>query len=501
MNDRSAPAGRQRRRQSETDLPDIERLDALEAAAGALHPGPGERADMLAAVAAQAEAFLDRLDSMPAYVSPERGELAALDEPFGEEPGELADALELYAGAVQEPGLHEVVGRFFGFIPGSGVYPAALGDYLAAVTNPYAGVSFAAPGAVRMERALLRWIADFVGYPDTAAGDLTSGGSVAILSAIVTAREAHSVRARDVEKTVVYLTDQTHHCVTKALRIAGLDECVQRRLPLTARYRMDVDALAARVESDRRQGLRPWLIVASAGTTDTGAVDPLEAIAEVAAENGLWLHVDGAYGGAFALTEEGREILGGIEKADSVALDPHKGLFLPFGTGVLLVRDGEKLRDAYAYGASYMQDAGAIGDMRDLSPASASPELTRHFRALRLWLPLKTAGIAAFRAALTEKLLLARYFHVRLGEMEDFEVGPPPDLSIVPFRYLPRNGPADELNRRLVEAIRDDGRIFLSSTQLDGAYTPRMAILNVRTHRRDVDLAIDVIGELTAGLE
>ncbi|WP_405237086.1 pyridoxal phosphate-dependent decarboxylase family protein [Lentisalinibacter orientalis] len=480
---------------------DEQRLRELESASRTLHPSAEQRGDLLASVNERAEAFLERLDTMPAYTPPDPADLGVLDEPFGDEPAPIDRVLAAYARGVERPGVNETVGRFFGFIPGSGLYAAALGDYLAAVTNPYAGVTYASPGAVRLERRLLRWVADFIGYPESAAGDLTSGGSIAILSAIVTAREACGVRARDVERTVVYLTAQTHHCVDKALAIAGVGECVQRRIPLDARYRMDVAALEAQIAQDHADGLRPWLVVASAGTTDTGAVDPLPAIADVAEREGLWLHVDGAYGAAFALTADGKARLAGMERADSLVLDPHKGLFLPFGTGLVLVRDGRKLRDAYTFTASYMQDTGGFGEAMELSPAAASPELSRHFRALRLWLPLKLAGVDAFRAALEEKLLLARYFHARMTELPGFEVGPEPDLSIVVFRYVPEEGDADAFNRRLAERIQADGRIYLSTTRLGGHNVLRLAILNVRSHRREVDLAVKVIRETAAALD
>ena len=321
-----------------------------------------------------------------------------------------------------------------------------------------------------------------------------------MLSAIVTARHSAGIRSRDVERTVVYVTAQTHHCVDKALRIAGLDETVRRHIGLDECYRMDAELLTERIRGDRRAGLQPWLVLASAGTTDTGAVDPLAAIADIAEREGLWMHVDAAYGGAFALTEPGRDRLRGIERADSLVIDPHKGLFLPFGTGVVLVRDGAKLAAAHRFTANYMQDTGSREAARDLSPAAASPELSRHFRALRLWLPLKLAGVAAFRAALEEKLLLARYFRERIRELDGVEVGPEPDLSIVTFRYLPEAGDADEFNRRLAERIQADGRIYLSTTRLDSRYVLRMAILNVRTHRREVDLAVEVIRETAAAI-
>ena len=248
-------------------------------------------------------------------------------------------------------------------------------------------------------------------------------------------------------------------------------------------------------------GLNPWLIAATAGTTDAGAVDPLAEIADVASRHELWLHVDGAYGAAFVLTERGKHILRGIESSDSMVMDPHKGLFLPFGSGVVLVREGRHLLDAHYYDASYLQDKDVLASAEDVSPADLSPELTRPARALRLWFPLKLAGVAPFRAALEEKLLLARYFHEKMLLEDGFEVGPPPDLSIVTFRYLPRSGDPDAFNRRLIDAVQRDGRVFISSTRIDGRFTLRLAVLNLRTHLATIDLAIDILREKARQLE
>ena len=262
------------------------------------------------------------------------------------------------------------------------------------------------------------------------------------------------------------------------------------------RYRMRPDALAAAIASDRAAGLRPWLLVAAAGTTDTGAVDPLAALADVAQDAGLWFHVDAAYGGFFLLTEHGKAALAGIERSDSVVLDPHKSLFLPYGAGMLVVRDARPLLATNFYTGSYMQDAlreaGAV-----YSPADLSPELTKHFRALRMWLPLVLAGVAPFRAALDEKLLLARYAQ---GELErlGFEVGPEPELSIVTCRWAPPGVPLEEANRmnqRIVDGVRRDGRVFLTSTLLDGRFTLRLAILHFRTHLRAIDRTLAVLRE------
>lgn len=441
---------------------------------------------------AYTERFLESLNELPAYRSGFGDPAGALTQPFAEEPADIEQVLAILESEVDSPGINPASPGSFGYIPGGGLYPAALGDFLADVTNRYSGVFFAAPGAVRLEMQLVAWLAGLVGYPaTTAGGDLTSGGSIANLSAIVTARDAHEVRTADLPHRVVYLSEQSHHSLGKALRIAGLAECVHRIIEVDDRWRMDADALAARVAADRRAGLLPWFVVATAGTTNVGAVDPLGTIAQIAAAEGLWLHVDAAYGGAFLLCEEGRQMLAGIEQSDSAAIDPHKGLFLPFGSGALVVRDRERLANANRYHANYMQDA--FRPDVELSPADLSPELSRPFRGLRLWLPLKLFGLAPFRAALEEKLLLARYFHSRLAGLPGWEVGPEPDLSVVTYRYLPERGDADEFNRRLVAAVQNDGRVFISSTQLNGRFTLRLAVLNVRTHLAEVELALELL--------
>ena len=477
------------------------RIKQLELEAGPLDPGAEERVLLRDKVVAYAESFLEGIDGRPAFVMPEGEDSALYDSPISEGPADPDEALDLLDCGVNRSGVNVGSAGHLAYIPGSNLYASALADYLAAVTNRYAGLYFASPGAVRMERVLMRWMADLLGYPTASAGDLTSGGSIANLVGIVTAREAHSLRARNFDKAVVYLSEQSHHAIDKALRIAGLGESIKRFVPLDGRHRMRLEALETAVEGDAKAGLRPWLVAATAGTTDSGAVDPLVELADVARSHGLWLHVDGAYGAPFALTEQGKQILRGIERSDSVVLDPHKGLFLPFGSGAVLVREGSHLLDAHHYNASYLQDKDALASGDEVSPADLSPELTRPFRALRLWLPLKLAGVAPFRAALEEKLLLARHFHERMRLEDGFEVGPTPDLSIVTFRYLPRQGDPDAFNRRLIGAVQRDGRVFLSSTKIDGKFTLRIAILSLRTHLEAIELAIEMLREKAKQLE
>ena len=388
---------------------------------------------------------------------------------------------------IERPGIATTSPRFMGYIPGGGLFHSALGDMLAAASNKYSGFAPAAPGAVRIENACTAWLASVIGYPETSSGTLTSGGSLANLTAIVAARDARDADGGG----AVYLTRFAHHCVDKALHIAGRGAAPRRVIATDSSYRMSPDALEQALEEDRRNGVRPWLVVASAGTVDTGAVDPLPVIAEHCRRHAAWFHVDGAYGGLFALCDEGRARLQGIDQADSVALDPHKTLFLPYGTGAVLVRDGTKLSAAFSASADYIRPFSEtdVGP----SPADLSPELTRHFRAMRLWLPLQIAGVGAFRAAQAEKLALARYFHARLAEIDGFDAGPEPQLSVVAFRYLPKSGDIDQFNERLIRHIQEEGRVMLSGTRIDGSFFLRCAILCFRTHLEHVEEAIAAV--------
>lgn len=475
----------------------LNRIKELEKVARTLESEPAERSEMLGLANLQAEVFLDKLSEGKTY-NANSGRNDMLNVPFSEKPGEFAQLLRTFHNAVDDQGINAASGGHMGYIPGGGIYPAALGDFLADVGNYYAGVMFASPGAVKIEQLLIRWMADLVGFPDSAGGDLTSGGSIANLTAIVTAREMMGVRARDVENSCIYLTEGTHHCVDKALRAAGLSECPKRVVPMDAGFRMEIAALQAMIEQDKADGFRPWLVVASAGTTDTGAVDPIKPMADLAEEHGLWLHVDAAYGGFFLLTEEGRQVLGGIDRAHSIVLDPHKGMFLPYGSGALLVRDVNWLAQSQAYNAGYMQDARAAEGV--YSPADLSLELTRPFRGLRFWLPLKLYGIAAFRAALTEKICLARYFYEQLAQLPDWELGPYPELSVVTFRYLAHGYDADTFNENLLKAVLDDGKVFISSTRINGKFVIRLAVLHFRTHLLHVDYLLDFLKQKSTEL-
>lgn len=470
-----------------------ERIRRLEEIASRLEPSGEERSRLLRQVSGYADDFIDRIYEIPAYVTtPDKGK-GIEDSPITENGTDVSALISLLSHNVDRPGLNPASGGHLGYIPGGGIYHSALGDYLAAIFNRFAGLYFASPGAVRMEHMMLRWMAGIAGYPDSSGGNLTSGGSIANLIGIVAARDSHGLKAKDFHRSVIYLTSQVHHSVDKAIRIAGLKESVIRFVRMDERFRMDVRSLEEQIKKDKNSGLNPFLVIASAGTTDTGSVDPLAEIAGVSERNGLWLHVDGAYGAFFVLCEEGKKILRGMEMSDSLVMDPHKGLFLPYGTGAVLVKDRQKLFDSFWYQANYMQDALRAQDQ--LSPADISPELTKHFRGLRLWLPLKLLGLAPFRAALEEKLLLARYFHEEVRKIDGIEVGNYPDLSVVTYRYLPKRGDANKFNELLVKSVQEDGRVFISSTMLEGKFTLRLAVLSFRSHIGTIDLTLEILRE------
>ena len=480
----------------------LEKLEGLENLSRQLDPDENDRRELLQLAQEYSEHFLRNLPETGTYKK-DSGRSGFGAPLFAEEPDDLPGILNQFRQEVDTTGITPASGGQMGYIPGGGLYPSALGDFLADLSNRYSGVAFAGPGAAAMELALVEWMCRLVGYPESAAGDLTSGGSIATLSALVTARDAGGIDHSHITSSCLYLTEQAHHCIHKALHFSGLSAINIRMVPMDTRYRMNVDALKEFIAHDLESGLRPWLVVASAGTTDTGAIDPIKKISKVAQQNGLWLHVDAAYGGFFLLSDSGRKRLEGIEAADSIVLDPHKGLSLPYGSGAVLIRNREFLLRTNAYDANYMQDAKPAQPTDDapLSPADLSIELTRPFRGPRMWLPLRLFGLKPFRASLEEKLLLARYFYRELSTMNGFETGPFPDLSIVTYRYVPRRGDANAFNRRLLEAILDDGRIFLSSTTIDGNFILRLAVLNFRTHRQHIDYLLELLQRKTSELE
>lgn len=471
-----------------------------------LEPDADELLELVDTFARFAVDHLQRMPQMPAQGLPVEDARAlaqqvrvAIDE--APRPGGMPEILERLGRAFEASILTAGPG-YLGYVPGGGLPAAAVADMVADLLNRYTGLEFGSPVLVRLEADVLEWLAAAFGYDERARGLLLSGSSIANLCGVVTARTERLGEQADLRQAVVYTSSQAHHSVGKAIRMAGLPSSSLRELAVDERLRILPGDLVQQLEADRARGLRPFLLVSTAGTTNTGAIDPLPALASVCEREGLWHHVDAAYGGGFVLCDEGRARLAGIDRADSIAFDPHKGMFLPYGTGCLLARDGQTLRRAHAGEGAYLKDHASTADATP-SPADHGPELSRPFRGLRLWLPLMLYGAAAFRDTVAEKLVLAERFHRGMVALQEggapIELADAPQLTVVPFRLRREpDEPAhahDSRNAAWLRAINERGRVFLSSTTLptaDGpALTLRACILSFRTHADRVDQALE----------
>jgi aromatic-L-amino-acid decarboxylase len=438
---------------------------------------------------------IETLPSQPMHGSAGGRKLArALREPLPEGGVAFERLLRLLFGRVIPTSFNTASPGYLAYIPGGGLFHSAVADLIADATNRYVGVFQAAPGLVALEANVVRWFASIIGLPEGSGGILTTGGSLANFTAVVTARRERL--PADFLRGVLYTSEEAHHSVQKAAMLAGFPPERVRKIPSDARFRLDLSALREAIASDRAADLTPFLLVGSAGTTATGAVDALTELADIAEQERLWFHVDAAYGGFFALTERGRVVLRGIERADSVTLDPHKSLFLPYGTGCLLVRDVEALRRAHSVSASYlptMQTEPGLFDYCELSP-----ELSRDARGLRVWLPLKMHGAAVFRAELDEKLDLARAAAEALRLIAEIEISAEPELSLFAFRWCPPgldDEAVDALNRRLIAAVNARQRVLLTGAVVHERFVVRICVLSFRTHREHIDMCLSDIAQ------
>jgi aromatic-L-amino-acid decarboxylase len=437
--------------------------------------------------------FIESLPRQPACDVEGAVELArTLVEPMPQTGTPLEELLDFVFRDLAPRSFNAAGPGYLAFIPGGGIFHAAVADLVSNAINRYVGVFLGAPGLVQLESNVVRWFAEIVGYPAAARGILTTGGSLANFTAIVTAR-----RSRLPENFLggtLSASDQVHHSVVKAALLAGFPEANVRLIPSDERFRIRPDLLRARIAEDRGRSLQPFLVVGSAGTTNTGAVDDLEALAALCAAEKLWFHVDAAYGGFLMLTTRGRERMRGLARADSITLDPHKVLFLPYGNGSLLVRDGAALRRAHTTRAHYMPEMQDDPDLVDF--CEYSPELSRGWRGLRVWLPLKMHGIEPFRRNLDEKLDLTSWAAGELRAIPGIEIVAEPQLTVVAFRYsAPGLGDSElnALNRALLDRINARKRVFLTGTLLGERFVIRICVLSFRTHRDRVEAALEDI--------
>ena len=453
---------------------------------------------MTDAVAARCIAHISSLPQQPICGDVDAAELCrALREPAPEHGSALDPLLDLVFDTCIPRSFNAPAPGYLAYVPGGGTFPAALAGFIADTTNRFTGVWQAAPALVQLEANALDWLRDWMGFPETTRGLFTTGGSMATFNAVLCARERKL--GVDIRRGVLYTSDQAHHCVIKSAKMAGIMPDRVHAVTCDAHYRMPVDALHQAIREDRARGLTPFAVVSSAGTTNTGAVDPLEAIADLCAAEGLWHHVDGAYGAFFALCPETRATLRGLSRADSLTLDPHKGMFLPYGTGALLVRDGAALRAAHEATADYLPAMPHPEDFYD--PSQHGPDLSRGFPGLRVWLTVKLYGAAAFREALTEKRALAVSAAARIGALPGIIMDAPPELSLFAFHVSwPGATLAEEdaATRALMDRTSARGRVMTTGAVTRGRYVGRVCVLSFRTHEPEIDALLQ---DLTAALD
>ena len=394
-----------------------------------------------------------------------------------------------------------VSARFFGWVNSPPAPLGVLGELLAAgLDSSVAGGDHA---ATYIEHAVLSWLKALINYPASSGGLLVSGGSMANLNGLAVMRhcKAHGdIRAQGFNgqstPMVVYTSMQGHSCIEKAIEVLGFGHDYLRKIPVNAAYQMDIAQLRAQIEADRAAGLRPVCVVASAGTVNTGAIDPLDTLADLCAEFDLWFHIDGSYGGVAAIARP--ELYKGMERADSLAIDAHKWLYIPVECGCVFVRDAQAMRDTFSLIPAYLRDDAALPWFSEFGI-----QQTRSFRALKVWLVMQQIGADGYRELITHDIELSKLLQDRIQARSDFELMATGPLSITCFRYVPQlvthsahaNDALSTFNKRLVAAVQHDGRVFLTSTVLDGQTVLRACIVNFRTMPQDLDVLLDVIAE------
>jgi aromatic-L-amino-acid decarboxylase len=452
------------------------------------------------------------LRDRPLYPRTSSAELRArLVEPLPQEGRELADLLEVWNEVIVPGSRQNAHPRFFGYVSAPGSAIAAVADLLASTLNANLTAWRSAPAPAEIEHLAIEWIRQALGCDPGAGGLFTSGGSLANFTALAAARHRHACEVNDsgmrkiAKPLVVYISSEGHHATDKAAALLGIGREFVRRIAVDAAFRMDADELERRIFADLAAGMDPFCVVASAGTVVTGAIDPLATIAGIARRHGLWMHVDACYGGFAALAPSIRERFAGLALADSIALDPHKWLYLPADCGCLIYREPAKLGSAFALGADYTRITAAAPE-ESFAFWDYGPELTRPFRALKVWMTLAHNGARGIGAAIESNLDCARHFAELVEASTDFEMLAPVELSIFCFRHLDSSArrtsedsprpEADERrldawNERLLAALQHGGSSYLSNASIHGRFALRGCVLNYRTTRRDMEILLD----------
>lgn len=394
--------------------------------------------------------------------------------------------------------------RFFGYVASPSTPIGAYGDLIASALNANITCWRSGPAGTELERLVVRWLGSLIGYDQQAKGLLTSGGSMANMIALLIANRRKS--GADTSRRglwnsgppmTIYASEEVHMSIPKAADILGFGRDQVRVVACDERQRMRVDVLRQRIEADLREGLRPFCVVGSAGTVNTGVVDPLTEIADVAAEFGLWFHVDGAYGAPGVLDQRKKDLFAGLERADSVSLDPHKWLYVPVDAGCLLFRDAESAMAAFSTeDADYIKTHG-YSDEEAFAFWDYGVELSRRFRALKVWLTLQYYGTHRIAEAIGQDIALAAYLGELVSNADDFELLAPVELSICCFRYVPEKGMNDtelnQLNERIMALVQKGGRAYVSNATVNGRFALRACITNFRTTKADIEETIEAI--------
>jgi len=481
----------------------------------------GEMQELSSRVTQLVTEYFSEVSTLPVFPQTSAGETVREISATLRAEGEPLEQLLDDCRAIIQKSRHNGHPRFFGYVASPSNPPAAFADLIASALNANVTSWRSGPAATEIEHVVIEWLASLIGYSDgnhPAFGLLTSGGSMANMTALMMAHRSRS--GPDVSSTglwnvspmTIYASDQIHMSIPKAADILGLGRAQVRLIPSDDRFRMNAELLREAIAGDLKTGLKPFCVVASAGTVNTGAVDQLDDIAAVANEFNLWFHIDGAYGALAALDGTKRPLFRGIERADSISLDPHKWLYVPIDSGCLLFRDEAQARAAFSF------DSADYIKVHEQNAAEAfafwnyGPELSRRFRALKIWLTLRYYGVRRVRSTIAEDVAMAAYLAERIGAASDFELLAAPQLSICCFRYVPEslarqleslsgessteiNTQLDQLNTNIMNAVQRGGRAYLSSASIRGKFALRVCITNFRTTRADIDETLEIIRE------